>query len=111
MPKSVAKPYSKEDLEEALSKIKNNVMSIRQAARHYTIPRGTLQNRIHNRTKQSFNCSGPAPVLSFEEEENIITWLNEHARKGFPRRPDDLRYLVKEFLDKTERENPFTGKF
>lgn len=109
MPKSVA-PYSKADLEEALQKIKNGLLTIRKASRDYQIPRGTLQNRIHNRTKQSVNRSGPPPVLSFEEEERFVDWLNEHARKGFPRRTNDLMYIVKEFLDKTQRENPFEGK-
>ena len=49
-------------------------------------------------------------MLTIQEEEEIIEWLNEHARKGFPRRPDDLKFLVKEFLDKSQRESPFKGK-
>lgn len=109
MPKAPV-AYSKADLEDALREIKDSRITIRQASRQYKIPRGTLQNRIHNRTKQSLNRSGPPSVLSIQEEEEIIVWLNEHARKGFPRRPDDLKFLVKEFLDKSQRESPFTGK-
>lgn len=104
------KPYSKDDLEQALEAIKNG-MAIKKASRDFGIPRGTLQNRVHGRTKKSVNCSGPSPFFSEEEELYIVNWINECARKGFPKRPDDLLYVVKEFLDVTGKENPFNGTF
>lgn len=58
MPKNVnKKPYTKEDLEVALSKIQGG-MPIKQASRTFSIPKGTLQNRVHNRTKKAVNCKG-----------------------------------------------------
>lgn len=109
MPKPrTTKPYSKAELEVALEMIKKG-MPIKQASREFKIPRGTLQNRIHNRTKKAVNCSGPPPVLTEEEELDIVEWVNNNARKGFPRRKMDIIFTVKEFLDASQRENPFEG--
>lgn len=103
------KAYTKQDLETALNKIKGG-MSIKKASKVYSIPRGTIQNRVHNRTKQSLTTSGPPSILTRKEEEDIVYWINENARKGFPRRDSDLFFVVKEFLDASPRENPFIGK-
>lgn len=102
------KDYNKQDLETALQRIKGG-MSIRKASKTYSIPRGTLQNRIHNRTKKSVNIAGRTPYLSQEEEVQIVHWINENARKGFPRRDSDVFYVVKELLDENPRETPFKG--
>ncbi len=101
--------YTKDDLEFALVKIKNG-MSIKMASRTFKIPRGTRQNRIHNRTKKSVNRSGPAPVLTVEEEKSIVDWIEENMKRGFPKRYGDMIFAVKEFLDKCPRPNPFKGK-
>lgn len=100
------KKYSEHDLQKAIMEIKEG-LSIHKAAKLYTIPRGTLQNRLHNRTKKpSF---GPSPVLTVEEEQKIIDWLIDNHSKGFPRRKHDVQTVVKEFLDASPRENPFSN--
>lgn len=40
--------YSSEKLEEALQMIKSGALTQRQAAKRYTIPRSTLNNKIDN---------------------------------------------------------------
>lgn len=102
------KSYTKDDLELALVKIKNG-MPIKVASRTFSIPRGTLQNRVHNRTKKSVNRSGPAPILTAEEEKSIVDWIDENMRRGFPKRYGDMIFAVKEFLDNCPRSNPFKG--
>lgn len=102
------KAYTKQDLETALEKITKG-MTIKKASRIFLIPRGTLQNRIHNRTKKSNANSGPPPILSANEEKDIVNWIIENVRKGFPRRDSDVFFVVKEFLDASPRKNPFTG--
>lgn len=102
------KPYTKETLETALEKIKAG-MPIKQASKKYNIPRPTLQNRIHNRTKQSVNCSGPAPILTAQEEKDIAEWIILNCRRGFPRRFRNVQVVVKKFLDASGRPSPFKG--
>lgn len=84
-------------------------MSIKKAAKTFSIPRGTLQNRVHNRTKKSDTKSGPSPILLPNEEKDIVNWIVGNARKGFPRRDSDVFFVVKEFLDACPRKNPFIG--
>lgn len=100
------KMYSETDMQSALSSIKSG-LPIRKASKEFKIPRGTLQNRIHNRTKKS--RKGPETILKSDEEKEIVDWLVANHFKGFPRRKDDVKNVVKEFLDADARprKNPF----
>lgn len=46
------KIYTEDELQLALERIRNG-MSIHQASKMYNIPRGTIQNRLHNRVKKT----------------------------------------------------------
>lgn len=104
------KNYSDEDMQSALSNIRAG-LSIHKASKEFKIPRGTLQNRIHNRTKKA--RKGPETVLTSDEEKQIVDWLVANHLKGFPRRKNDVKNVVKEFLDAdtTPRRNPFKDNF
>lgn len=98
------KIYTEDELQLALERIRNG-MSIHQASKMYNIPRGTIQNRLHNRVKK--NITGPPSILNLNEELAIVQWLISNHEKGFPRRKQDVQAAVKEFLDKSPRPNPF----
>lgn len=100
------KKYNDNDMQSALNKIKTG-LSIHKASKEFNIPRGTLQNRIHNRTKKS--RKGPVTVLTPDEEKQIVDWLVANHLKGFPRRKNDVKSVVKDFLDADDRprDNPF----
>ncbi|KAI4466911.1 piggybac transposable element-derived protein 4 [Holotrichia oblita] len=42
-----------------------------------------------------------------DEEQILVDWLFHSAKKGFPRRKEDLQISVKCFLDEKPRDNPF----
>ncbi|GBP41729.1 hypothetical protein EVAR_33720_1 [Eumeta japonica] len=87
--------YSKEALDEALEKINTKAMSLRAVAKKYNIPRATLQFKLKNPYSKS--RFGPTPYLTNEEETTIAEWLINMARKGFPRKSDDVLDTVQKF--------------
>lgn len=104
MPK--LRKYDIGNVDVALDAIKDG-MSIHAAATKFGIPRSTLQNRIHNRTKKS--SFGPSPILTAQEETKIEEWLVANHARGFPRRKEDVQSAIKGFLDLFPRPNPFIG--
>lgn len=99
--------YTKEALDEALEKVNTKTMSLRAVAKKYNIPRGTLQFKLKNPSSKS--QFGPTPYLTDEEENTIAEWLVKMARKGFPRRSDDVLDTVQKFLTDNPRDTPFVN--
>lgn len=96
--------YTEEQLRSVLYSIKSGQMSIRQASREFKIPRSTIQFRLSHKFNKVTH--GPPPVLTSEEESIIVKWVLENF-KGFPRRKDDIRSSVKDFLDKNPRATSY----
>ena len=68
---------------------------------------GTL-HRALNKNWTSKKRRGPETVLEEKEEAVLVSWLFDLARKGFPRKKDDLRSAVGEYMKKfSGRKNPF----
>ncbi len=51
--------------------------------------------------------SGPSPVLSSEEESKLVNWAFEMAEIGYGQTRRQVCEMVKKFLDKDGRPNPF----
>jgi len=100
--KTYYKRYSDADLEKALECIQ---LGKREAARKFRIPRATLQFRLSNDFVKS--RPGPQTVLSSQEEGQLVKWIMESSRKGFPKRKEDILKSVSLFLKKTPRPNCF----
>ena len=92
----------------AVAMVKNQSMSLRQAANAYSIPKSTLSNKVLGKT--SIECkSGPATVLSKAEENQLADWLVNMAKMGFGRTKNELLDTVKRIIEKDGRPNPFTN--
>lgn len=102
--KNRPKAYNEDTIQRALTEIKNGAAK-KSVARKYGIPRATLQFRLSS--KFSKIRHGPKTYLTDEEEHQLVEWILENQRKGFPKRKIDLQLSVKEFLDASERPNPF----
>lgn len=50
---------------------------------------------------------GPAPILGKSGEEQIVEWIVESSRRGFPQRKENIQSVVKKFLDQNNTKNPF----
>ena len=85
--------------ESTLQKAKEAVskgVSLRQASRQFNIPRSTLTRHMKSKPKSP----GRPPVLSEREESILIERIQIMCEWGYPIDGLDLRYLVKEYLDR-----------
>lgn len=81
-------------------------VSVRQAAKKYCVPRSSIQFKIkHPDTK--FNKSGPDPVPTETEEEALCDFILNLAKRGFPRKKEDVQACVQTYLKENPRPNPF----
>lgn len=97
--------YRQEDMERAINAVKEKRMGAREAAKHYEVPRTTLQDRL---TQKSKNLLGRPTVLTAEEESIIVERLLIMGRWGFPLNRHDLAHLIKAYLDRVGRSTRFT---
>ncbi|KAG5871036.1 hypothetical protein JTB14_010587 [Gonioctena quinquepunctata] len=92
--------YSKEKLEEALGKVVDGTLSIREATRQFSIPFGTMYNRlkgIHG------NNLGRSIIFTHDEELAILKSAAKCADWGFPSSLLDMRIMAKYYLDRRGR--------
>ena len=89
--------YDSNNFEEALEAVRDGHMSVREAAKHFEVPRSTLQDKLNMAHPK--NDGGPT-VLSEEEEKRIVAMMLLMSEWGFPWTSSDLCYFVKAYLDK-----------
>uniref|UniRef100_A0A915IQR8 HTH psq-type domain-containing protein n=1 Tax=Romanomermis culicivorax TaxID=13658 RepID=A0A915IQR8_ROMCU len=99
--------YSEETLERALEDIRTGETTINEASKIYSIPRGTLQNKIKH---WHMNPVGKPKVFSEDEENKMVDYILLCASWGFPMTKLDVRYLAKSYIDKLGREVTFFNK-
>lgn len=58
-------------------------MNIHQAAKQFAVPRKSLKNCVKKQVGHGTN-PGPACVLSSEEEDALVEYIEYMARGGFP---------------------------
>jgi hypothetical protein len=85
-------------IELAISDLKNGrIRSIREAARIYTIPRTTLQDRLHGVPFQhAIRASNHK--LTQSEEDSLVKWVLDLTRRGLPPRHCLVRDMANYFL-------------
>jgi hypothetical protein len=82
----------------AISALKNGeIHSIREAARIFQVPRSTLGTRYHGvQMKAEKRANGLK--LSANEEETLIKWILDLAKRGLPPRPSLVRQMANYLL-------------
>ena len=76
--------------------VKSKDFSVRKAAAHFGIPRGTLQDKLSGRRQV---IPKETTELTEAEEQEVYDWVMEMAARGFGRSKQDLRKGVNQFLD------------
>jgi len=101
--------YTVETLENAVSMIKSNALSLRKASTVFGIPKSKLSNKLTG--KSEVGCrSGPGTVLivlTKAEEDYLASWAVCMASMGFGRTKNELLDAVKRILDTDGRSTPF----
>ncbi|CAH0729067.1 unnamed protein product, partial [Brenthis ino] len=76
--------YTEEALAQAVQAIRTENKSVREACRHYGVPRSTVQDRISGRSKEQPRKVGPEPILGIDGEQKVVDWITELAKCGIP---------------------------
>ena len=101
--------WSHEDLDKALSLVREENVSIRTAALSYGIPKSTLHDHCSGKVKGSKR--GPPTNLSDAEELKLAEWAMEMASIGYGRTRVQVSEMVKRLLDEDGRPNPFVDNY
>ncbi|KAJ8050139.1 Jerky protein-like-like [Holothuria leucospilota] len=96
--------YDEDDVKAAIDAVKDG-MSQAEASRRFSIPRGTLQNKIKETHSKKV---GRPTVLSQDEESVIVMTLAEVAKWGYPMTHEEIKMTIKMYLDKQGRKE---GRF
>lgn len=101
----VQRTYSHGQLLSALDAMSKGT-SLVQASATFGIPKTTLSRRFRSGRKDICRF-GPQTVLTNEEEESLVRWILECARRGQPQTGLQIRFAAKKLLLQFPRPNPF----
>ncbi|KAJ8929586.1 hypothetical protein NQ314_017693 [Rhamnusium bicolor] len=102
------KRYDENNIQQALAAISDGSMSKKQAGILFGVPRSTLQFRGSDKFKK-ITC-GLQTILTKEEEDALICWIQTCQEKGFPGRKD-VHAAVKGILDSIPRKKTFKNNY
>lgn len=92
--------YTQEQLDKILEEVKGGVISERQAARKYDIPRNTIRNKLKGYHSKSV---GRPTVFSEEEEKSIVRHVMSLSDIGLPISLFDVRCVAQSYLNSQAR--------
>ncbi|GAB1602359.1 uncharacterized protein LOC115211605 [Argonauta hians] len=106
--KKILKTFSEDDLRDAINCYKNGGKGVtfRSVARKFGVPRSTLERWVNKRESAHFR-SGRDTVLSTEIEEYLIEALLYLGDLGWTLDNDQLKFIVKSYLDSMELQTVF----
>ena len=73
------------------------VMPFRQACEIFSVPKLSLHDRVSGKVDCKAR-SGPIPYLSFEEEEELVSFLIQTAKIGYPHAKKQVLALVERIV-------------
>ena len=100
------KQYTPDQAEGALEDVSCG-MSVKQAAKKWSVPRSTLQD-LKIGKYHPMSRPGPATILTDEEELLLVQWITELARRGVPLSKENLLDSVQSIVISDGRLNPFS---
>jgi len=92
------KQWSEEQMSQAYSSVINNGLSVRRAALEYDVPRATLGDRVSGKVLAG-SKSGKQRYLDDDEEEELVRFLINYARIGYPRSRLEVLAIVQRICD------------
>ena len=99
------KNYTECSIISAVAAVKNG-SSFRKAAEQFNVPVTTVRDRYHSKYTDGKHVPGPSSALGLEQEESLKNHLLHMAKIGYGLSKKEIAPLIKEGLDKAEREDP-----
>ena len=98
--KGIRCQYSKEDLKEALEKLRNGVLCLKKVMKKYKIPRATIKYKLKGLHHHSV---GRPTVFTKVEENCFAKRINLLCEWGFPVNGADIKEMLKSCLKKVAK--------
>ena len=95
--------YMNETLQKCLSQVKANKILMKAASRKYSIPYGTIRNKINRWHNKQY---GGQKRLSGSFENTLVGTSDELTEWKVPLSGYDIQCLVKTYLDKMDYADP-----
>ena len=89
--------WNSESMEKAVKEVELG-MPIRQACEIFSVPKSSLHDRVSGKVDCKAR-SGPTPYLSFEEEEELVSFLIQTAKIGYPHTKKQVLALVQRIVE------------
>lgn len=99
--------YSKEDLENAIERVKRKEMSNYAASKLYGIPTSTLNDRVKGKTGLCSETLGRPPAIPLEQEAKIASCLQVLEKWGWGLSRDEVLDIVDKYILKNNIKTPF----
>ena len=73
--------WASDDLQRVIKEVPEGKLSVRGASMKYGIPRSTIHDHASLKMKE-VSHPGPSPVLTSEEERELVQWVIKMAEIG-----------------------------
>lgn len=104
------KQWTPESMDAAVSYVKNENSSLREAARLYNVPVETLRRRVIGSVEMG--CKpGPPTVLTTEEETRLAKYLVDMVDMGFGLSREDVMAMAFNIAERMHKNHPFKDGF
>ena len=107
----ISKKYSQSNVNDLLRGIRliEEGASLRKEAAQTDVPKTTLQRWYQDEDMQPGHLRSGCfhPVLTVEEEELIVTALEQVGKMGWPCGPSEIKTMIKSYLDNLGGVTPF----
>ncbi|CAG4965383.1 unnamed protein product [Colias eurytheme] len=102
-----AATYTREQLLQAVEKVKNGELTAYRAAIAYKIPRPTIVARVYDKYGLKSKSLGRSTVIPEEIEKKLAINLHEMEKYGFGLSRTEIMELVGDYVTKNMIKNPF----
>ena len=103
--------YSPTSLTNAYLAVRNDGMSVRKAAKQFSIPRQTLRDRVKGKIDPDCTTTGRTPVFTLDEEAKLTEHIKTMATYGYGYTRQEVTDLATDFahmLNKKPKESVLT---
>ena len=104
-----ATAYSQEDLETAVQKVRNKVLTNYAASKLYGIPASTLSDRVNAKSGLKSRTLGRSPAIPLEMETKLALGLRTMEKWGWGLSKSEVLDIVAEFIKRNNIKTPFVN--
>ncbi|XP_053389532.1 uncharacterized protein LOC128552508 [Mercenaria mercenaria] len=101
--RTMYRSYNLENLQRAVSAVRRRQMGVRSAATEFNVPKSTLHDHV-NRKETKDVKQEQTKLLTIEEENALVQFIQHQARQGFPMTRSMVRCYVREIVRRSGRE-------